>query len=241
MRHEVASEQGTAAWAKTAGCGRSKCQELGVAVQLRWSPSVRRVPAPWHGMGWEAAVEGTAPWTQPAQLVAGHSPVSCDPCSAMGWSLPVQKELSLEGWAENPASCMVPQAAKPLWNFCVFATQRKSRLRLISVKFCRFILSEPLTGTTERVKDYQIPANKNNLLSVLRGTFMLVIKMYCITGKPEQMSMNVAFIFLHHQTFFICSTDPAMISWFGIFKSSLDDFLKEAFFLQTHQIQCRDS
>lgn len=38
---------------------------------------------------------------------AGHSRVSYDPSSAMGWNLPVEKELSLEGWAENPANCMV--------------------------------------------------------------------------------------------------------------------------------------
>lgn len=124
-----------------------------------------------------------------------------------------------------------PDATKPVLTFCVFAVQRKSRLRLISVKFCRVILSEPLTGTVERVKGYQIPANKSNLISVLSCTFILVVKMYCITGKPEQMSVNVAFIFLDHQTFFICSTDPAMISCFVIFKSSLDDFLKETIFL----------
>lgn len=37
------------------------------------------------------------------------------------------------------------------------------------------IISEPVTGTTEGVRSYQIPNNKNNPLSVLSYTFMLVI------------------------------------------------------------------
>lgn len=128
-----------------------------------------------------------------------------------------------------------PHATKPALTFCVFAIQRESRLRLESVKFCRVILSEPLTGTAERVKDYQIPAKKSNLFSVRGCTFM-----YCVTGKPEQVSMGVAFIFLHHQTFFICSTDPAIISCFGTFNQVWMTFRKKHFFCQTRQIQCSD-
>lgn len=47
-----------------------------------------------------------------------------------------------------------PHTTKPVLTFFVFAIQRKSRLRPVSVKFCRVILSESLTGTAERVKDY---------------------------------------------------------------------------------------
>lgn len=144
-----------------------------------------------------------------------------------------RESCQLHGWE--------PRATKPALTFCVFAIQRKSRLRLESVKFCRVILSEPLTGTAERVKDYQLPAKKSNLFSVLSCTFMLVIKMYCITGKPEQVSMGVTFIFLHHQTSFICSTDPAIISCFGIFNQVWMTFQKKYFFCQTRQIQCSDN
>lgn len=110
MRREVASEEATAAQAKAAGCDRKSCQVFRAALQLCWSPGVRHIQAPWQGRSWEAAVEGTAPWTEPGQLVSAvleHSLVCHDPCRAMEWSLPVEKELSSEGWAENPPNCVV--------------------------------------------------------------------------------------------------------------------------------------
>lgn len=59
-----------------------------------------------------------------------------------------EKDLSLDGRAENmhPANYMVGNhmQTKPVLTFCVLTIQRKYRLRLISMKFCRQLSSQSL-------------------------------------------------------------------------------------------------
>lgn len=152
MRHEVASEQATAAQAKTTGLWQEELPSIqgGIATPLISKHQVHTGSLAWHEL------------RSSCGRCCCHELIQISWCQlqitlqwpmilAVQWNkafLPGEKDLSLDGWAENmhPANYMVGNHMKtnPVLTFCVLTIQRNYRLRLISVKFCRQLSSQSL-------------------------------------------------------------------------------------------------